>query len=237
MKIGAIVQARMTSERFPGKVLHKVAGKPMLQYLLERLNHCTLLDDIVVATSTEDNDTPIADFCTEGEVRHYRGPLSDVAGRFKEVLDNYSFDGFVRVNGDSPLLDQQLIDKGISIFLKGNFDLVTNVFPKTFPKGQSVEILSVKIFREAYPFMKENDEIEHVTPYFYKKKGKFKIYNFESVDNKIGIQLSVDTPQDMDVFVSIISKMKNPHWSYNLDEILSFYWDVVTPINQDKALQ
>ena len=139
----------MSSKRFLGKVLHNVEGKPMLAYVLERLQRCRPLDGIVVATSTDDSDTPVADFCHECGVDCYRGPLQDVAGRFKEVLDEYRFDGFVRVCGDSPLIDQRLIDKGIRIFRRSGFDIVTNVSPKTFPKGQSVEVLSTDTFKAA----------------------------------------------------------------------------------------
>ena len=235
MKIGAIIQVRMGSERFPGKVMYNVAGKPMIQYLLERLDHCTLLDTIVVATSTDDKDTQIADFCVEWGVNFYRGPLSNVAGRFKEVLDLYSFDGFVRINGDSPLLDQQLIDKGISIFLKGNFDVVTNIFPKSFPKGQSVEVVSANLFKKAFPLMKESYDLEHVTPYFYKKMEQIRIFNFSSLNDDAGIQLSVDTQKDMDMFTSIISKMKRPHWSYSLDEVIGIYKDVVLSGSMDEV--
>ena len=100
MKIGTIVQARMSSQRFPNKVLYEVAGKPLLQYLLERLEHCNCLDAIVVATSVDDSDTPIAEYCQQHSMACYRGPLANVAGRFNQVLDIYQFDGFVRVNGD-----------------------------------------------------------------------------------------------------------------------------------------
>ena len=172
-KLGAIVQARMSSQRLPNKVLHKVAGKPMLQYLLERLEHCNCLDAIVVATSAEDSDTPIAEHCRQNGVPCYRGSLSNVAGRFNEALNIYHFDGFVRVNGDSPLLDQNLIEKAVSIFLAGDLDIVTNGQKRTYPKGQSVEVLRADTFRYAYQLMREEDEFEHVTPYFYKHAEKF----------------------------------------------------------------
>jgi spore coat polysaccharide biosynthesis protein SpsF len=223
MKLGAIVQARMSSQRLPGKVLRQVAGKPLLQYLLERLDHCCYLEAVVVATSVDGSDTPIADFCQELGVACCRGPLFNVAGRFKEVLEEYQFDGFVRVNGDSPLLDQRLIEEGVAIFLKGDFDLVTNVLTRTYPKGQSVEIVRGETFRAAYQFMRTEDELEHVTRHFYNHRDDFRIFNFESGQDQSGIQLSVDTPQDMDIFASIISHMNKPHWEYTLTETLRIY--------------
>lgn len=223
MTIGAIVQARMSSQRLPGKVLYKVAGKPMLHYLLERLEHCGSLDAIVVATSTGESDTPIADYCQELGVACYRGPLYNVAGRFKEVLDVYQFDGFVRVNGDSPLLDQQLVDKGVDIFIRGNFDLVTNILPRTYPIGQSVEVLRSNAFRRGYQLMQEDEEFEHVTKFFYKNQQDFKIYNFASETYYGDLHLAVDTVSQMDTFTAIISRMTKSHWQYGLYEILEFY--------------
>lgn len=220
MKVGAIIQARMSSTRFAGKVLHKVAGKPMLQYLLERLDHCSALDEIAVATSTDQSDRPIADFCRKYCVACYRGPLFNVSERFKEVLANFKFDGFVRINGDSPLLDQSLIDLGIKLFLDGDYDIVTNLLPRTFPKGQSVEILKSDVFTAAFGKMKDNDDFEHVTKYFYKNFENYRIYNFESGKRLGDIHLSVDTSEDLMKFAQIVGSMNRDHWRYGYEDIL-----------------
>ena len=227
MKMDAIIQARMSSQRYPGKVLHNVAGKPMLQYLLERLDHCHSLNHIVVATSTEDSDTPLADFCRQRGVECYRGPLVNVAGRFREVLDMYQFDGFVRVNGDSPLLDQQLIDKGVEIFLKGDFDLVTNVLPRTYPHGQSVEVMRADAFRQGYQSMQNAQDLEHVTRFFYKHQYDFRIHNFALEDNCSGMRFCVDTEQDLNVFTEMVARMEKPHWHYNLPEMIQIYSEII----------
>ena len=213
----------MSSQRLPGKVLYKVAGKAILQYLLERLRHCDGLNAIIVATSTDDSDTPIADFCQEQGVLCYRGSLLNVASRFKEASEAYQLDGFVRVNGDSPLLDQRLIRQAVVAFLGGDFDLVTNVLKRTYPKGQSVEVLCSETFRAAYQRMRAGDELEHVTRYFYDRQEDFRIFNFESGQDYGRIQLSVDTPQDVAMFSSIIARMDRAHWDYTLTEILDIY--------------
>lgn len=220
MKTGVILQVRMSSQRFPGKVLHKVYGKPILQYLLERLERCRGLDTIVVATSTDKTDLPIVGFCKGYGVTCYRGPLLNVAKRFKEVLDRYKFDVFVRVNGDSPLLDHHLIEKGVYIFLNGDYELVTNVSRRTYPIGQSVEIMRADTFCTAYELMQGDDELEHVTRFFYKNMDKYKIFNFESGNDYSGIKLSIDTREDLNTFKGIVSKMKKPQWEYKLEDIL-----------------
>jgi len=225
MKIGVIIQARMSSQRFPGKVLCEVDGKAILQYLLERLRRCRYLDHIVVATSGDETDAPVEEFCKGYGVQCYRGPLLNVAARFKEILDRYTFDAFVRVNGDSPLLDTRLIEKGMDIFLNGDYDIVTNTLRRTYPIGQSVEIVHAEIFRTAYELMQGEEELEHVTKYFYKNKEKYRIFNFESEYNYSRTRLSIDERDDLKTFIKIISKMNKPHWEYKLEDILNIYRD------------
>ncbi len=195
----------------------------MLQYLLERLERCPSLDTIVVATSVEAGDTAIAEFCQQYGIECYRGPLANVAGRFNEVVERYHLDGFVRVTGDSPLLDQHLVDHGVGIFRSGDFDLVTNVLKRTYPAGQSVEVVRSATYQRAYASMRQADEREHVTIYFYKHPGAFRIHNFTLPEDFSNIRLCVDTPQDMERFATIISKMVRPHWEYTFDELIQIY--------------
>src|SRR5438552_13589075 len=110
MRIGAIIQARMTSSRLPGKVLQPMHGRPMLQYLLDRLSRASGVSDVIVATSGDRSDDPIERFCHAAGVKCVRGSLLDVAARFLDVLAAWPLDAFVRVSADSPLLDQRIVD-------------------------------------------------------------------------------------------------------------------------------
>ncbi|MEI7982382.1 MAG: NTP transferase domain-containing protein [Bacteroidota bacterium] len=223
LKIGAIVQARMNSQRLPGKVLYEVNGKPLIQYILERLEQCSIINEFVIATSLERSDDQIEEFCSKKHVPCYRGSLTDVASRFKELLEKERWDAFVRVNGDSPLIDQDLIDKGVNFFIDGNFDLVTNVFPRSYPLGHSVEIVRASTFKKIYSRMNDSDDFEHVTRFFYQNPKEFKIFNFTSLTDYSSVHLSIDTLQDMQVFSSIIKRMTRPHWDYHLEEVLEMY--------------
>ena len=159
----------MSSRRLPGKVLRPLAGKPALQYLLERLSHCDEVDRVIVATSGEASDDPVAAFCAAAGALVHRGPLEDVAARFGEVAERFELDAFVRVTADSPLLDQALVDRGAALYREGDFDVVTNVYPRsTFPSGQSLEVVRAEAFRRALAGMDDPYEHEHVTPYFYR---------------------------------------------------------------------
>lgn len=235
MNVGIIVQARMSSQRLPGKVLYPVAGKPILQYLLDRLRLCQGVEAIVVATSADSSDTPIAEFCREYGAACHRGSLLNVASRFKEVLETYQLDSFVRISGDSPLLDYNLIQHGLEVFRQDNFDLVTNVLIRTFPKGQSIEIVHGAAFKAAYPMMQSGDELEHVTKYFYSNQASFRIFNFAAPQAYENIQLSVDNLQDMETFAAIVAAMSRPHWEYSLEDVLHLYWQVAQPAPKVKV--
>ena len=223
MNIGAIVQARMNSKRFPGKVLYNISGKPLLQYLIERLKCCKGLDEIIVATSNEKTDRPIAQFCKEQKIDCYCGSLDNVAGRFSGLLKDFRINAFIRICGDSPLIDQNIINTGIDIFTEATYDIVTNTLVRTYPSGQSVEILRSDTFCSTYPLMKADDDLEHVTKYFYKHKDDFKIFNMVSDENFREVKLSVDTEEDMVIMENIISRMVKPHFEYGLKDICDIY--------------
>ena len=222
--IGAIVQARMSSRRYPGKVLHRVGGRTILGYLLDRLKSCKGLESLTVATSLEQSDDPVARFCLDNGVDCIRGPLEDVAGRFIKVLDQVPLDGFLRICGDSPWLDPALVEEGLTLFRQGGTDLVTNVFPRSFPPGQSVEVVDSQAFRKAYAAMAVAEEKEHVTKYLYGHPDQFAIRNFTAQRDYRGLSLALDTKADMASFEAVISALTKPQQDYSLDEVAELYW-------------
>lgn len=220
MIIGIIVQARMSSMRLPGKVLRPLLGKPMMQYTLERLERARSIDRLVVATSVEPSDDPVEKFCKTYGAECYRGPLNNVSQRFVDVIGLCHLDVFVRVCADSPFMDQAIVDQAVEIFRKGKFDMVTNTLTRSFPKGQSVEVVDAEVFRAAYARMKGSDDFEHVTRYFHAHNDEFRIHNFSAKDDNSGVQLSVDTPEDFQIAGKIIDAMDRPHWQHGFNDIL-----------------
>lgn len=217
----------MSSRRLPGKVLRIVFGKPMLLYVLERINCCQGLSKIIVATSDTESDMPIVDFCQREGISCYQGSLENVASRFRAVLEEFKLDVFVRVNADSPLLDQRLVQKGLDLMHTEKVDLVTNVCPRSYPSGQSVEVLKSEVFKNAFLHMNDNEDFEHVTKYFYRNQDKYKILNFKSDTDFRNLRMSVDTPDDFRIFSSIIAKMTMPHWEYDLEGLIKIYNETV----------
>ena len=226
MNVSAIIQARMSSRRLPGKVMRQVNGKPMLQYLLDRLKKSKRISKIIMATSTDRSDQEIFDYCQKNQIECFRGPLENVAKRYKEAIEHYGVDGFIRICGDSPLIDADLIDGGIERFLKGEHDIITNLLKHTFPSGQNFEILKSDVFIKSYSDFKEEDDFEHVTLYFYKNAPKFRIYNIVADDNYSDINLCVDTLEDFDVFTNILQKMEKPFIDYNWQDLIEIYKSV-----------
>lgn len=223
MKIIAIIQARMGSQRLPGKSLARVDGRPLLQMVLERVHRCIAIDGCVVATSIDSSDDAVAHFCqTHGEPV-FRGSLADVASRFREVARRESCDAFVRVNGDSPLIDPRLIDQGIGRYCACNYDLVTNVHPRTYPRGQSVEVVRTSAFERAYSLMSEPADFEHVTRVFYRRADDFRIGSFRHVCDLSGVQMSVDSADDLERVRRIAARMTRPHVEYGLDALVRLH--------------
>lgn len=190
-----IIQARYSSARLPGKVLRPLAGRPMLARLLDRLEIAKRVDDIIVATSTATDDDSIARFCADSGVQCFRGPLDDVAERLAQAAEGAEAEAFVRINGDSPLMSPAIVDAVIELYETQDVDLATNVQTRSFPKGQSAEVIRVEALRRAQKMM-QAEEAEHVTPAFYRRASDFRIINLESGHDWGAIPMSVDAPDD-----------------------------------------
>lgn len=219
-KMAIVIQARMSSERLPGKVLMSVNGKPLLSFLIERVAKGIPDFPLIVATSVEKSDDPVVQFCRDMGVRCHRGSLNDVAVRFRDIVISERLSGFVRLNGDSPLLDPTVIQTALQVFAKKSPDLVTNTKQRSFPVGQSVEVLDGKSYVASYEKFHSSDHYEHVTKYYYDHSEDFNIVNFMNTVDMQKETLSVDTQEDFDVFVQLVSSLTKPHWQYGWRELL-----------------
>lgn len=217
-RAGAVVQARMGSQRLPGKVLTPLAGRAILEWLLERLEHAQTIDAIVVATSDEAEDDAVAAFAAARGVACHRGPLADVAGRVLGAARAHDLDAIVRVNGDSPLLDQRLIDRGVELLKESGADLVSNVRPRTFPPGQSVEVVLTDALERAHAQDSSDEDREHVTGPLY--DGRFRVVRFEADPPRTEPAFTVDTPADLARIEAIMRGMDRPHHEYTWEDLL-----------------
>jgi spore coat polysaccharide biosynthesis protein SpsF len=221
MRVGAVVHARMGSSRLPGKVLAELGGRPALQLLLERMARAGEVDAVVVATSVDAADDPVAAFCAGRGVALHRGPLEDLAARVLAAAEAYGLDVLVRVNGDSPLLDQRLVDRGVALQRETGADLVTNVRPRSFPPGQSVEVLKTAALRRAVERMDDPDDREHVTAWLYRHPGEVRIERFAHDPPVTAPPLTLDEPADRVRLEGVLARMERPHWEYRWDQIVA----------------
>ena len=195
-----IIQARTNSQRFPKKVLYKLENKPIIVHVLDRLKKSKFKNNLIVSTSDKSSDDRLVQLLKKKKIKIYRGNLKNVSERLYETALKLKEKYFVRVSGDSPVIDVKILDKLIEIFKKkkySNYDIITNVFPKTFPKGMSFEIIKREIISKNMKFMTENEK-EHVTTYFYKNSAKFKIKNLENFNKKkYNLDLTLDKKIDL----------------------------------------
>jgi len=195
----------------------------MLSHLLDGLERCDVLHDLVLATSVDASDDAVAAYSDNRGVRCYRGPLDDVATRMLEAARSAGGDAFVRVNGDSPLLDPEIVRRGVALFLERPVDVATNVRPRSFPRGQSVEVIAVAALNRAVSRMTTPAEREHVTQHFYAHPSAFSIVAFGAERPRPEVQLSVDEPQDLDRCERILRALGRPHWMAGWEECVRAY--------------
>ena len=192
------IQARMNSQRFPGKVLAPFKGRPLIAQVIGRITRAVPAASVVLATSGEPTDDPLAALVRELGIAVFRGPLENVFRRFQLCLEAYPCTWFFRICGDSPLLRGELLQILLTHSHRSDLDLVTNVHPRTFPKGQSVEMLRSETFAAIPDELLAAEEREHVTKYYYNHPDRFKIVNLESGAPRLGkTSHVVDTIADL----------------------------------------
>ena len=196
----------------PGKILMQLCGRPSLDYVVDSLARAEQLDAIMLATSTDPSDDATALFASQRAIPCYRGSLTNVAFRMLQAGEVQQALAIVRINGDSPLIDPSLIDRGVRLFKEQSVDLVTNVSPRTFPKGQSVEVIALDALRTAIAAMTTSEEREHVTPYLYAHPERFSIRSFETDAPRPEVQLSIDDAADFARCAAIVRELSRPPW-------------------------
>ncbi|MCE5209267.1 MAG: glycosyltransferase family protein [Chloroflexi bacterium] len=224
-RITSIVQARMGSSRLPGKVLLDIAGKPMLQWVVERVRLSRLVDEVVVATTDAPDDEQIALFCQQNAISFMRGSPHDVLDRYYQAALQFKADIIVRVTADCPLIDPLVIDHTIANFLQQDVDFAANRLPppwkRTYPIGLDTEVCTFTGLQRAWTEAKEPFEREHVMPYFYDLEGRFKILLVNHDPDYGHLRWTVDTQQDLDLVRRIVDHF-NGQVDFHWHEILAF---------------
>ncbi len=192
--IAGIIQARMSSKRLPGKVLMPLFGVPMLLLMVDRVMEARKVDKVIVATSNDKSDDPIWSLCNDKGISCYRGDLGDVLGRFYTLSQIIRPEHIVRLTGDCPMIDSEVIDKTILCHLQGGYDYTRN---QGYPDGMDVEVMTYKALHTAWQEAKTDYDREHVCPYLYTNPGKFRIGAYQNgYPDQSHVKISVDTQED-----------------------------------------
>jgi spore coat polysaccharide biosynthesis protein SpsF len=222
---GIIILVRFNSSRLIGKALLNISGKPVLKIILERLEQVVSRDNIIVATSEESTDNPIMTFCIEQKIQCYRGSLLNVAQRFYEAGLSKKWTYAVRINGDNVFLDINVLRNLIQLTEQGCYDFVSNVKGRSFPKGMSVEVVRLQYYASVLPQINASSVYqEHVTLYLYDNEPeKAYFYLNQWLPQAAGIQLALDTSEDLIRTKRIMNRFIREHWHYNLYEIYQIW--------------
>jgi spore coat polysaccharide biosynthesis protein SpsF len=217
-----IVFARHDSRRLPGKVLSDIGGRPMLGRVIDRLRLVPGAGPIVVATSDRSLDDPVAAYAEGEGVGVFRGAAEDVAARALACAEAGGFASFARISGDSPFIDPGLVARVLALRETKDLDLATNVFPRSFPAGTSVEALTSAALRRVLAATREAEDREHVTRYFYRHPEQFQIENLAAGDDRYsGIRLTVDTAADLAKAAWIVAHIEGPAERAGLDQVVA----------------
>ena len=212
MKIIAIIQARMGSNRLPGKVMQDICGQPMLMWVVKRAGMARTLEKVVVAVTTNDEDKIIETFCSTYKIACFRGSPADVLDRFYQAACLFYADVIVRLTADCPFVDPDLIDETVHAFLDSKVDFTANRLPppfaRTYPIGLDVEVVSMAALRRAWKEATQLHEREHVLPYLYEMPGRFKILTLDLPQDLGSLRWTVDTPQDLEFIRQVADRLK-----------------------------
>ena len=211
--IGLILQARMSSNRLPGKVMSLIDGKPLIFHVVSQCRAALVNGPVIVCTSVEESDDPLFEYCEANNILVFRGSLNDVYKRYVDCIDAFGLTAFGRICCDSPGISAALISYAIKLYREmGTADLVTNVHERTFPVGQSIEIVNATTFKSNKFYDAVGFSREHVTQSFYNQVGGFEIYNIKNLQPDRTDSWGVDEPGDIE---RVSALLKN---GYSFDE-------------------
>lgn len=207
-RVVAVVQARMSSTRLPGKVLMRLGGHTAVELLMRRISRAAELDAIVLATSTEPSDDALEREATRLGVPFIRGPLHDVLARYRMACDAYQADAVVRITADCPLSDPAVVDQVVRHWRELEADYVTNTIePRTYPDGLDVEVISAATLRQAAEEAVSAEDREHVTPFIRRQPERFATGELRLEPSRNQIRITLDTARDAEVIGGVVTAL------------------------------
>ena len=220
-RIVAIIQARFGSTRLPGKVLRDILGKPMLGRVIERLKISQLIDEIVVATTKERNKAILRIAHGYG-VKGFVGSEDDVLDRYYQAAKRYKANVIVRITGDCPLIDTEVVDKVVECYIRTkDIDFACNIMRRSYPRGLDTEVFSFNVLKRVWQEAKESYQREHVTPYIYEHSKMFHLANIENNEDLSYMRWTVDEERDMEFVREIYGRLYRKEAIFLMKDVLN----------------
>ncbi|MCI3134709.1 cytidylyltransferase domain-containing protein [Phenylobacterium aquaticum] len=222
-----VIQARMSSSRLPGKVMADLLGEPMIGRQIERLRRSKRLDQLVLATSQDASDDPVAAYCETVGLTVVRGPLADVLARFALAADAFpQAKTLVRLTADCPLTDWRVLDALIDRLVETGADYANNTMPKrTFPHGLDVEAMTIAAFRAAAAEATDAYDREHVTPFIYRQPDRFRLATLTREPSLAHLRWTVDYPEDLDLVRHVYGALYAQDPDFGTEAIAALAWN------------
>ncbi len=226
-RIVATIEARMTSSRFPGKVLMEACGKPMLQHMIERLQRVPSLDGIVVATTGNDADVSIVNLAQRMGVGFFQGSEYDVLLRVLHSARAYDIDVIVEMTGDCPLIDPALVEDCIRGYQVAGVDYVSNVLERTYPRGMDTQVFATEVLADVADRTDDPEDHEHVSIFIYSHPEIYSLKNMPGPPELTnpGLGLTLDTPEDLELIRRIFEILYPDNPNFTLADILAVLKD------------
>jgi len=231
MKSLVIIQARMSSNRLPGKVLMEVGGGKLIDRIINSARCSSKVNKIYVATSNDKSDDQLVEYLKNKEVSIFRGSLDNVFSRYYEIslIEKNNFDSIVRLTADCPLLDSNLINNTLEYHYRNNYDYTSTGLSKSFPLGQAVEVVNLKKFLKLNTQSLDKEDLEHVTRYIWKRPESFDCgsfpYDNNNYPNANELRLTVDEIEDVQLIKEIIKGLNyKSGGKVSLNEIVEYLY-------------
>lgn len=221
----AIIQARTGSSRLPNKVLMDLSGKPVLIQLVERLKFSQKIEKIIIVTTVGANDDMIEKLCYDNGIECFRGSEEDVLDRYYQAYKRLNLseeDILLRITGDCPLIDPELVDQVIQFYSEGAYDYVSNGIEPTFPDGLDTEVFNGKILTQTWEKACLKSEREHVTAYIRNQKDSYKIGSFKGKVDLSGLRWTLDEVEDYDFIKEIYDALYSPGSFFSTIQVLDY---------------
>jgi spore coat polysaccharide biosynthesis protein SpsF len=222
IRILAVIQARMGSLRLPNKVLLPLAGKSVIEHVVERVRRCKLIDEVIVATSIDSNNLSLIKLCSENGIRIFIGSENDVLDRFYQLAKLIKPEHIVRITADCPLIDPSVISKVVSTHLNTGADYTSNTMIPTYPDGLDLSIFNYKALKESWKKSKLLSEREHVTPYIRKNCQIFKHINVQNNVDLSNKRWTLDEDEDYVLLQHIFNELYSNNPFFEMNDILNF---------------